>query len=79
MVLANLWNAPIPIRVVIFRLKMLKPTSSHNARYDLIISEPSNPWVSGVAGLFSEEFYRYIKGHLQKDGLRCNGYISVRT
>lgn len=43
--------------------------SSHNARYDLIISEPSNPWVSGVAGLFSEEFYRYIKGHLQKDGL----------
>lgn len=43
--------------------------SSHNAGYDLIISEPSNPWVSGVAGLFSEEFYRYIKGHLQKDGL----------
>lgn len=26
-------------------------------RYDLIISEPSNPWVSGVSGLFTTEFY----------------------
>ncbi len=43
--------------------------SSHNARYDLIVSEPSNPWVSGVASLFSEEFYRYIKNHLNERGL----------
>jgi len=43
--------------------------SSHNARYDIIISEPSNPWVSGVASLFSEEFYRYIKNHLNERGL----------
>lgn len=43
--------------------------SSHNARYDIIISEPSNPWVSGVASLFSEEFYRYIKQHLNERGL----------
>ncbi len=37
--------------------------------YDLIISEPSNPWVSGVAGLFSEEFYQRIRTHLSPDGL----------
>jgi spermidine synthase len=43
--------------------------SSHNARYDIIISEPSNPWVSGVASLYSEEFYRYIKNHLNEHGL----------
>jgi len=43
--------------------------SSHNARYDIIISEPSNPWVSGVSSLFSEEFYRYIKNHLNERGL----------
>jgi len=43
--------------------------SSHNARYDIIISEPSNPWVSGVASLFSEEFYRYIQRHLNERGL----------
>jgi spermidine synthase len=43
--------------------------SSRNGRYDLIISEPSNPWVSGVAGLFSDEFYRLIKRSLRNDGL----------
>lgn len=38
-------------------------------RYDLIVSEPSNPWVSGVAGLFSVEFYRHVKRYLKDDGL----------
>jgi len=43
--------------------------STHNSRYDLIVSEPSNPWVSGVAGLFSVEFYRLIGRHLNPGGL----------
>lgn len=43
--------------------------SSHKKMYDIIVSEPSNPWVSGVAGLFSEEFYRLINRHLGKNGL----------
>lgn len=38
-------------------------------KYDIIISEPSNPWVSGVASLFSKEFYRFIPRHLKPDGL----------
>lgn len=37
--------------------------------YDLIVSEPSNPWVSGVSGLFSLEFYRHVKRYLKDDGL----------
>ncbi len=36
--------------------------------YDLIISEPSNPWVSGVATLFSDEFYGRITRYLRSDG-----------
>jgi spermidine synthase len=36
--------------------------------YDLIVSEPSNPWVSGVATLFSDEFYGGIVRHLRADG-----------
>jgi predicted membrane-bound spermidine synthase len=36
--------------------------------YDLIVSEPSNPWVSGVASLFSDEFYGRIVGYLRPDG-----------
>lgn len=38
-------------------------------KYDVIISEPSNPWISGVATLFSREFYRQIRRHIADDGL----------
>lgn len=43
--------------------------AAHRARYDVIVSEPSNPWVSGVAGLFSDEFYQRARTHLNPDGL----------
>ena len=43
--------------------------SVHNKRYDIIVSEPSNPWVSGVAGLFSEEFYHLIRQHMAENGI----------
>ena len=35
-----------------------------NTQYDLVLSEPSNPWVSGVSGLFTTEFYRQVKRYL---------------
>ena len=38
-------------------------------RFDLIVSEPSNPWVSGVAGLFTTEFYARIKRYLAPGGV----------
>src|SRR5688572_22943914 len=43
--------------------------STRNRSYDLIVSEPSNPWVSGVSSLFTREFYRRIKRHLNQGGL----------
>lgn len=43
--------------------------STHNRRYDIIVSEPSNPWVSGVSSLFSVEFYRLVKRYLARDGI----------
>ena len=43
--------------------------SSANRRYDVIVSEPSNPWVSGVSGLFTREFYRRVRPHLEDGGL----------
>ncbi|MGD8568286.1 MAG: spermidine synthase [Gammaproteobacteria bacterium] len=43
--------------------------STHNKKYDLIISEPSNPWVSGVASLFSSEFYALVSNYLTDDGI----------
>ena len=43
--------------------------SAQQKRYDVIVSEPSNPWVSGVSGIFSTEFYRDVRRHLNDGGL----------
>ena len=43
--------------------------STRGQKYDIIVSEPSNPWVSGVASLFTEEFYRHTVRYLNEDGL----------
>ncbi|HEX4643164.1 MAG TPA: fused MFS/spermidine synthase, partial [Candidatus Acidoferrales bacterium] len=38
-------------------------------KYDLIISEPSNPWIAGVATLFTQEFYAAVRERLAPDGV----------
>lgn len=38
-------------------------------KYDVIISEPSNPWIAGVAALFTDEFYREAKSRLNPGGI----------
>jgi spermidine synthase len=40
-------------------------------RYDVIISEPSNPWMAGVAALFTQEFFEAAKDRLAAGGLMC--------
>ncbi len=40
-------------------------------RYDVIISEPSNPWMAGVASLFTVEFYELARKRLSEDGILC--------
>lgn len=37
--------------------------------YDVIVSEPSNPWMAGVAGVFSLEFYETCRASLRPGGL----------
>jgi spermidine synthase len=38
-------------------------------KYDVIISEPSNPWISGIGNLFSKEFYEISLSRLKEDGI----------
>ncbi len=38
-------------------------------RYDVIISEPSNPWIAGVGNLFTREFYQLARDKLSADGV----------
>ena len=37
-------------------------------KYDLIVSVPSNPWVTGVSGLFSRDFFRVARERLAPGG-----------
>jgi spermidine synthase len=43
--------------------------ASQGERFDLILSEPSNPWVAGVSGLFTSEFYAHVRRYLTPDGV----------
>ena len=37
--------------------------------YDLIVSEPSNPWIAGIAALFTDEYYKAVRGRLRSGGM----------
>jgi len=43
--------------------------SRRTDRYDVIISEPSNPWVAGNAALFTEEFFELARSRLTPGGV----------
>lgn len=38
-------------------------------RYDVIITQPSNPWTAGNGSVFSREFYELVASRLQSGGL----------
>jgi spermidine synthase len=39
--------------------------------YDVIISQPSNPWITGVSNLFTREYFQSVKSRLADDGIFC--------
>ena len=40
-------------------------------KYDVTISEPSNPWMSGMASLFSRDFFAEVLARLTPNGIHC--------
>ncbi len=50
-------------------------------RFDLIISQPSNPWIAGIGNLYTEDFYRACLERLEPGGLMCQWFqlYSVST
>jgi len=38
-------------------------------KYDLIVSEPSNPWIAGIATLFTAEYYTAVRKRLAPGGM----------
>lgn len=43
-------------------------------RYDVIMSEPSNPWITGVSNLFTRDFYAIAKSRLNEGGIFCQWF-----
>ncbi|MDH3442952.1 MAG: fused MFS/spermidine synthase, partial [Deltaproteobacteria bacterium] len=37
--------------------------------YDVITAEPSNPWIAGIANLYTREFYQVINSKIKDDGV----------
>ena len=50
-------------------------------RYDVIVSEPSNPWQAGNANLFTDDFYRLAASRLKVGGIFCQwiGLYDITT
>lgn len=45
-------------------------------KYDVIISEPSNPWIAGIGNLFSLDFYKVCRERLEEDGIYAQWFHS---
>ncbi len=55
-------------RLHIHTADALRMMERSREKWDLIISEPSNPWVNGVDTLFTREFYQIAKRRLSEGG-----------
>ena len=42
-----------------------------DAAYDIVISQPSNPWIAGIGSLFTTEHYQSVQERLRPGGLFC--------
>ncbi len=42
--------------------------------YDVIVAEPSNPWVAGIGSVFSEEFYKLASKRLKPGGVMAQWF-----
>ena len=40
-------------------------------KYDAIVSEPSNPWITGVSNLFTVDYWKLARSRLADDGVFC--------
>ncbi|MBE9535723.1 MAG: fused MFS/spermidine synthase [Proteobacteria bacterium] len=56
------------------RLNLIMDDGRHHLtytrkKYDVIINEPSNPWITGVSNLFTREFFEIARNRLKPGGI----------
>jgi spermidine synthase len=67
----------VHVRIADGRNELLMNRRAGGARYDVIASQPSHPWVAGAANLFTEEFFALARESLTDTGvfaLWVNGF-----
>lgn len=67
----NKWNRGVLTneRVIIRNDDARAVLKLNPIKYDVIINEPSNPWVAGVGSIFSKEFYELCASRLNDGGI----------
>ena len=43
----------------------------NDKKYDVVMSEPSNPWVAGMTYLFTKEYFELCRSRLENKGVMC--------
>lgn len=66
-------------KVVIERADAYRSLVRSRERFDLIVSEPSNPWVAGVEMLLSREFLETARDHLEPGGVYAQWFHLYET
>ncbi len=58
-------------RVQIRRRRRAQLPDAATDQYDVIVGEPSNPWITGVSNLFTREYWQLARARLADDGIFC--------
>ncbi|MBW1882739.1 MAG: fused MFS/spermidine synthase [Deltaproteobacteria bacterium] len=74
----NLHAASQP-SVTLLRSDAYRALTRSEANFNLILSEPSNPWVTGVEMLFSREFLELARDRLAEGGVYAQWYHKYET
>ncbi len=75
---ANLEASKSP-KVEIVRSDAYRALLKGRREYDVIVSEPSNPWVTGSEMLFSQEFLSEARDRLSPRGVYCQWFHLYET
>src|SRR5882724_3469423 len=70
------WNHGVMTndRVRIYREDARTVLKLSPQKYDVIISEPSNPWMVGIGSVFSQDFYQLISKRLKPGGVMAQWF-----
>jgi len=66
-------------KVEIVRSDAYRALLRRSGRYDVIVSEPSNPWVTGVEMLYSREFLEAARSRLRPGGVYAQWFHTYET